>query len=312
MQTEWEIETYYSGSRQSSIAASERKRRASPLEVRSISRESRTSGRSRRSSMSDPIKGYTHAVKREHIGPEIPGQAPAEEPQPSHLPKSSHREWDENLSSQHHSIAYGHDPIHAHENIGTIPYPPNPTQAAHNETKSPAGESDGRQELDPRRGKRVHYTALAEPQTTIIRDDQSPGVHRRLKEGNPGGGQLGAIRTTSVDSEITVERGPQNVPPVVEGPRGILRQPRVQFPEDPNPLREGIAPPKDAVLPGIPSNARWTKISRRLVDVEALEETNERFDERGDFVVVLRVLTREEIGILANRTREIRGEHVDC
>jgi hypothetical protein len=59
---------------------------------------------------------------------------------------------------------------------------------------------------------------------------------------------------------------------------------------------------------GIPPGARWTKIDRRLVNPEALEKANERFEERQDFVIVLRVLTKEEIQKLADRTRDIRGK----
>ncbi|KAF2738524.1 hypothetical protein EJ04DRAFT_573686 [Polyplosphaeria fusca] len=56
----------------------------------------------------------------------------------------------------------------------------------------------------------------------------------------------------------------------------------------------------------IPPGARWTKINRRLVDRKALIEADEKFEEREDSVVVLRVLTREEIVKLAERTRQIR------
>lgn len=62
-----------------------------------------------------------------------------------------------------------------------------------------------------------------------------------------------------------------------------------------------------ATKKGIPPGARWTKIDRRLVNPEALDEAKERFEERLDCVIVLRVLTREEIQKLADRTREIRG-----
>jgi hypothetical protein len=54
-------------------------------------------------------------------------------------------------------------------------------------------------------------------------------------------------------------------------PRGILRPPREKFPEDPVPIREGVAPLKDAMKDGVPPHARWTKISRRMVNPEALE-----------------------------------------
>ncbi|KAF2115034.1 hypothetical protein BDV96DRAFT_600175 [Lophiotrema nucula] len=56
----------------------------------------------------------------------------------------------------------------------------------------------------------------------------------------------------------------------------------------------------------IPSGARWTKINRRIVNPQALEEAKERFEEREDCVIVLRVLRKDEIVRLAERTREIR------
>ncbi|OCL10029.1 hypothetical protein AOQ84DRAFT_375290 [Glonium stellatum] len=89
--------------------------------------------------------------------------------------------------------------------------------------------------------------------------------------------------------------------------KGILRPPTEKFPEDPDPIREGVAPLKDSKLGNdIPSGARWTKIDRRLVNPEALEEAKERFEERQDCVIVLRVLSKEEIQMLAQRTHEIR------
>jgi hypothetical protein len=107
-------------------------------------------------------------------------------------------------------------------------------------------------------------------------------------------------------------------------PKSILKRPTPKFPEDPNNIREGVAPLKDVSFPardsyqqannhlqatkkGIPPGARWTKIDRRLVNPEALEAAQERFEERLDCVIVLRVLTKEEIQKLADRTRDIRG-----
>lgn len=90
-------------------------------------------------------------------------------------------------------------------------------------------------------------------------------------------------------------------------PKGILRKPTTKFPEDPDPIREGVAPHKSA-LKGkeIPPGARWTKIDRRLVNPEALEEAKERYEERMDCVIVLRVLTKQDIQKLADRTKKIR------
>ena len=92
--------------------------------------------------------------------------------------------------------------------------------------------------------------------------------------------------------------------------RGILRPPRERFPEDPAPVREGVAPLKDAGKKGVPANARWTKIDRKLVNPEALDAGNERYEERVDCVIVLRVLTKDEIQAYAAKTQEIRGQRL--
>lgn len=101
---------------------------------------------------------------------------------------------------------------------------------------------------------------------------------------------------------------PINLKEVEAPPRSILKAPRQAFPEEPNPVREGVAPLKDATKPGIPTGARWTKIDRRLVNPEALEAGNERFEERSDYVIVLRVLSKEDIQAYASKTQEIRGK----
>lgn len=73
-------------------------------------------------------------------------------------------------------------------------------------------------------------------------------------------------------------------------------------------LGEGVAPIGHGRRSGVPSGAKWTKISRVLVSPEALELANERFKEQEDHVVVLRVLGNEEIQLLADLTREIGGK----
>lgn len=96
---------------------------------------------------------------------------------------------------------------------------------------------------------------------------------------------------------------------VQQSVRGILKPPKDKFPETADAMREGVAPLKESGgLKGIPSGARWTKIDRKLVSPAALEEARERFEERMDHVIVLRVLTKEEISKLAERTQEIRGK----
>lgn len=131
-----------------------------------------------------------------------------------------------------------------------------------------------------------------------------------------------ALRKDSADASSSDETGakkPRSVrivepakdssppPPKI---KGILKKPTTVFPEDPNPIKEGALPlpnSRTAKDKSIPSGARWTKISRELVNPQALEDAKERFEERLDCVIVLRVLTRKEIEALAARTREIRG-----
>lgn len=72
-------------------------------------------------------------------------------------------------------------------------------------------------------------------------------------------------------------------------------------------ITEETKPPMQVVSKeGIPPNARWTKIDRKLVNPEALDIGGERYEERSDYVIVLRVLTKDEIERYALKTREIR------
>lgn len=56
----------------------------------------------------------------------------------------------------------------------------------------------------------------------------------------------------------------------------------------------------------IPSDAKWTKINRRLVSPEVLDQDRRRYEARPEFVAVLGVLSRAEIEGLAERSRIIR------
>ena len=87
--------------------------------------------------------------------------------------------------------------------------------------------------------------------------------------------------------------------------KGILKQAREHFPEPENHVREGVAP-LDAAKRGIPADARWTRISRRLVNPEALEAEGVRFEETPDSVIVLKVLNQDEITKYTQKTHEIR------
>ncbi|KAI1080183.1 hypothetical protein F5B20DRAFT_117333 [Whalleya microplaca] len=91
--------------------------------------------------------------------------------------------------------------------------------------------------------------------------------------------------------------------------KGILKQPKVKFPEEDNPVREGVAPHKDdKTKKDVPPGARWTRINRKMVSPAALEVGKERFEVRDDFVIVLRVLSKEEIQAYAIATAQIREQ----
>jgi hypothetical protein len=109
--------------------------------------------------------------------------------------------------------------------------------------------------------------------------------------------------TQALDSEKLPE-SPKDKAPV----KGILKQPTPNFPEEAASDRKGIAPhwiEKDKT--DVPAWARWTKISRKMVNPEALTIGKERFEIKDDFVVVLRVLTKEEIQAYADTTAKLRG-----
>lgn len=90
--------------------------------------------------------------------------------------------------------------------------------------------------------------------------------------------------------------------------KSILKQPKPQFPEEPNPVREGVAPLKDDKNKAdVPPGARWTQINRSLVNPQALTIGKERFEVRDDVVVVLRVLSKEEVQAYANATANLRS-----
>lgn len=116
-----------------------------------------------------------------------------------------------------------------------------------------------------------------------------------------------ATTTASEDKQVRVVSPPRDKDdkrPI----KGILKQPKPQFPEEPNPVREGVAPHKDDKTKGnVPPGARWTKINRKLVNPEALTIGKERFEVRDDFVIVLRVLSKEEIEAYTAATAQLRG-----
>ena len=142
-------------------------------------------------------------------------------------------------------------------------------------------------------------------ETDDDRDRRSRRRHRRERKDSDPEPEDETARMNKERSRVRVVSPPREAE---KKPRGILRPPTQKFPEDPAPIREGVAPLKDAGKKGIPPNARWTKIDRRLVNPEALELGNERYEERDDYVIVLRVLSKEDIEKYAEVTSELRSK----
>lgn len=279
---EWEIESYYSASRQSSTAASERRRRLSPSDVRSFSRESRSPRRSKQGSPKDIERRRSRTADKEKKSKQVHRQSSP--PRSSSLLSSISREAPIKYS-------YGREPIEVGENNETRHSAPPPIDPADHHGPRPDPETTALPNTGASRRKRVHYRAGDEVPTAT-------------DEGGPRKDAKGIDASEHLEVNEPV---PANPEATADPPRGILRPPRERFPDEPEPLREGVAPLGKAGIWGIPAEARWTKISRQLVNPEALERAGERFEERDDYVIVLRVLTKSEIMDLAESTRDIRG-----
>ena len=84
-----------------------------------------------------------------------------------------------------------------------------------------------------------------------------------------------------------------------------------EFPGDEQGEQTGKITAKKMVLPqleDIPKVAKWTKISRRLLNPEALERVSKRDKVRNNFVVVFGVVTKQEIHDFTISTQSICAE----
>ncbi|KAH7081280.1 hypothetical protein BKA63DRAFT_205464 [Paraphoma chrysanthemicola] len=174
------------------------------------------------------------------------------------------------------------------------------------------GDSDRERERRPRkdeadRARAPEERSRASPPTareppSSRYDERSSSVYDANLVQEPE--SFDKLQADQPNKSVTIVTPPKEPLPQV---KGILRKPTEKFPEEPEPIREGVAPHKDALKgKDIPIGARWTRIDRRLVNPQALEEAKERFEERMDCVIVLRVLTKQEIQKLADRTKKIR------
>ncbi|RKF58166.1 putative zinc finger protein dhhc domain containing protein [Erysiphe neolycopersici] len=200
------------------------------------------------------------------------------------------------------------------------------------ETSSSENESSDSWRRNSRRGKDMHIRSAYDPNDMVDLTAMKQEIHKIYKKSSKKASHEADTRKlknpinrsndetwTEVDSEshstvASDNRKPRVVSPprekVDEKPvKGILRTPRDKFPEDPAPAREGVALPEDVKRKGNPSDAVWTRVTRRLVNAEALESRNERFEVQDDYILIFRVLTKEEIQYYADLTQEIRIFH---
>lgn len=155
-------------------------------------------------------------------------------------------------------------------------------------------------------------TSDGEKAETNGKDRVSPPVREDRRSASPPGeddrGRDLVLRSPE-EKQVRVVSPPPREKKEDKPLKGILKQPSVKFPEERNPIREGVAPHKeDKKLKEVPQGARWTKINRKIVNPEALEIGKERFELRDDFVIVLRVLNKEEIQAYAAATQVLRGK----
>jgi hypothetical protein len=165
--------------------------------------------------------------------------------------------------------------------------------------------SDESEDERRRRVQREEPRPMADSRALVPRapsDDESDG-----------NSTVDAKSTVSTDKDR--EDAKRRVKMIVEPPKkeeapaqikSILRKPTTKFPDHHDGIREGVTP-LEPEKKGIPKDAKWTKIDRRLVNPEALDLAQLRYEERLDCVIVLKVLTKEEIQALADKTAEIRG-----
>ncbi|OAP54261.1 hypothetical protein AYL99_11362 [Fonsecaea erecta] len=330
-QDDWEVEslqTYRSASVPSSRATTPPSRRDS----RSGSRESR--GSTHRSGTLSPRGDLEPEARGRVRTPKMVGELRYQSPSPLSLHRSTGRG---SVSDEARRVAYGDEPI---DPVGdmtrtgpseeepeikcdpSIQLRENQTDRNHDDettNSTPSHSSSKKQQV--KKPRRVQILLPGHPDdpeseiasiaTTSNASERNSSVERArprvgsLKRSDTRGGDLPRV-AGGVDESRLGDQGAENIRPAPVPVKPILKAPKQHFPEDEYPVREGVATLRDLTKDGIPAGARWTKIKRALVNPEALERCRERFEERDDSVIVLRVLSKKEIIKLAQLTQEIR------
>jgi len=77
--------------------------------------------------------------------------------------------------------------------------------------------------------------------------------------------------------------------------RSILRHPTPKFPEEPNPIRDGVTSRKRAGVGGIPYDRRWTRVSKSECGPEVLRILPLRCEIENNHVVILEHVSKKSI-----------------
>ncbi|KAI5464558.1 hypothetical protein BGZ63DRAFT_421572 [Mariannaea sp. PMI_226] len=183
---------------------------------------------------------------------------------------------------------------------------PDVTEKTRTRSSSPTDKAKDAKDVKDAKDTKASPGLQAPAETKSTKKSTSPSGSRRESDvADESRGREVALITSS-EKQVRVVSPPREKKE--EKPlKGILKAPKVSFPEDPNPIREGVAPHKeDKKVKEAPPGAKWTKISRKIVNPDALTVGKERFEVRDDFVIVLRVLSKEEIQAYASATQVLR------
>ena len=167
--------------------------------------------------------------------------------------------------------------------------------------------------IEPVLREQASYERRPEDSTPRHHRSYTPRRHHSRTRDDDSFTESSFSSSSSDTEDDRMERQPRVVSPSNEekpvpppAPKSILRKPREKFPEHADTVREGVAPHKEMPKKDVPANARWTKINRKLVNPESLEQDGIRFNEYVDHVIVLKAMDLEEIEKYTKKTAEIR------
>ena len=332
LEDEWEITDVTSNRSSSHRPGSElsrRSRRHSSTSAGSSFQEQRKSTR-RYDARSPPPSMYARGRTR-YRGRWSYDNLTGRSPSPKGRSRSPMRTEEPPFTPQHDGrIIYGQEPI------VTVPSP-DPVES--DEAKQNAVYEDGRESrrdqkttvrfrLDSTENSLQSFEEIRTPSDSVRDTTASRNDNIVNRNGPPTEGQteikysenFSLSRPDDLRNETTVEQRKDREDPSLNEPqehqhedksyppKSVLKAPSTRFSGDSNELGEDGASPK--LKPkDIPENATWTKIDRRLVSPQALDHGYERYEVRPGYVLVLRVLSRDEIENYAELTRMMRSKY---